>query len=908
MIPKLKQARFGRNDLTVPSKTQQPMKKLLLIAAGLMLISGLASAQTAVLYQQDFGTVNGGTSLAAVGWSQVLVPGGYSGMYTQSGAVDGVSADPLPTSTLYFGGNAGTGIFYTVNGAGSGSGGDSAFASIDPTLYTNLNISIESQWSYQGVNLSCWFAVQVGAAWYVNTNNPITTLQHSAGGTFYQSGITYNPAATNWNILTNTTVVGIGPKTGANLSGVISGIGVVVKLTGSGSWDYNNFLITSISNTVTLPPTLLAAPLSQTTYAGGGVSFAVNASGTQPLQYFWEENGVTLTNGGRFSGATNSILTISNVSAADEGTYSVIVSNSAGDFDTSTNSTATLTVNSVPLDYLYAETFPFVGALPVDYPLSVVGWASATPDSLRLYQNSGGDGEFYAYEGAAATDAFYVTTNSDAGASGLAFPSIAPAAYPAVSFSVDVAPSYQPANVTAYFAVRMSGGNWYVSSTPIPVNTGTATGAFTTYQQQFSPLAANWNTLTIGGTGATIGSAAGGNLAGNITGAGLVVAYTGSGGNFNFDNFLVITDSVAATPPTITASPLSQTVYAGAGVSFAGTATGSQPVTYYWQFNGNPLTNSATISGVNSNLLTLLNVNSNNAGQYTLIASNSAGTDSSANYLTTALTVNDLPTNLLYLETFPFVGPVAGNYPVSLVGWSSAIPDSPGRLFQNAAGDGAVFNYEGSAVTTAFYATTATDTGVSGLPIPVISIAGASDLTFAVDIAPTDLPADVTAYLAVQINGASWYVSTTNLPVDTSSASTAYTTVTQTFSPTAASWDNLTLSGTGATVGSVAGANLGGNITGAGLVFSFTSGGGNFNFDNFQITGTVVANPGSISVGTRTARTFTLNWTAGPNVQLQSATNLTPPVVWSDVPGTIGQSSATISTTNAQTFFRLISQ
>ncbi len=202
------------------------MKKPLLIAAGLIVISGLTSAQTAVLYQQDFGTVNGGTSLAAVGWSQVLVPGGYSGMYTQSGAVDGASASSLPASTLYFGGNAGSGIFYTVNGAGSGTGGDSAFTSVDPTLYTNLNISVESQWSYQGANLNCWFAIQVGGAWYVDTNNPITTAQHSAGGTFYQSSITYNPASTNWNILTNTAVVGIGPQAGANLSGAISGIGV----------------------------------------------------------------------------------------------------------------------------------------------------------------------------------------------------------------------------------------------------------------------------------------------------------------------------------------------------------------------------------------------------------------------------------------------------------------------------------------------------------------------------------------------------------------------------------------------------------------------------------------------------------------------------------------------------------
>jgi len=77
--------------------------------------------------------------------------------------------------------------------------------------------------------------------------------------------------------------VGIGPQAPVNLSGSITGIGIVDRIDGSGSWNYNNFLITSISNTVTLPPTLTAAPISQENYAGGGVSFAVNASGTALL-------------------------------------------------------------------------------------------------------------------------------------------------------------------------------------------------------------------------------------------------------------------------------------------------------------------------------------------------------------------------------------------------------------------------------------------------------------------------------------------------------------------------------------------------------------------------------------------------------------------------------------------------
>lgn len=886
------------------------MKKILFTLLSQLAIGGAALAQSTVLYQQDFGTINGGTTLASVGWSQVLPPSGFSGIYTQPGAISGTTALPLPVNTLYFGGGAGAGIFFTTNGAGSGPNGDSAFTSINPALYTNLNISVESQWSWQGGNLQFWFAVEVGGAWYVNTNQPITTAASGSGPVFYQSSITYNPAATNWNILTNTSVVDVGPPAGANLSGNITGIGIVARLSNSGSWDFNNLLITSISNTVVQPPMLVAAPISQVNYTDAGVSFNVKASGSEPLTYLWQKDGVALTNGSRISGATTATVSIKNIDDGDVGNYSVIVSNSAGYFDSATNATASLTVNSLPSDYLYAETFPFVGAAPVNYPVSVVGWSNSIPSAPdRLFQNSGGDAAFFAFQGSAVTTAYYVATNSDAGASGVKFPKITPSSYPAVSFQVDIAPSFQPANVTAYFAVQMNGSSWYVQSSPIPVDTSTATTTYSNHGLTFNALAANWKNLTLGNSGATIGSAAPANLTGDITGAGLVFNVTGGGGNFNVDNFLMVTNYFAPLPPVITASPNSQTVFAGAGVSFAGTATGNQPLTYFWQKDGNPVINGGNISGANSNVLTILNVSAATAGSYALIVSNSAGTDSSANYISTVLTVNDRPTNLLYFEAFPYVGPVPNaNYPVADVGWTTAVPANPNRLFQAGAGDGSIYNYEGAAYATAYYATTASDPGVSGLPFSPLGIAGASGLTFAVDIAPTFQPENITASIAVQINGTAWYVSATALPVDTNTATTAYTTVSQVFSPAAANWKNLTLSGTGATVGSAAGADLSGNITGAGLVFNIAAPGGNFNFDNFQVTGTAIANPGSVTIGASTATTLTLNWTASPGVSLQSATNLAPPVVWSNVPGTAGQGSAIINTTGPQMFFRLISQ
>jgi beta-galactosidase len=63
---------------------------------------------------------------------------------------------------------------------------------------------------------------------------------------------------------------------------------------------------------------------------------------------------------------------------------------------------------------------------------------------------------------------------------------------------------------------------------------------------------------------------------------------------------------------------------------------------------------------------------------------------------------------------------------------------------------------------------------------------------------------------------------------------------------------------------------------------------------------------GGIAPGAISGKSLTLNWTANANVHLQSATNLAPPVVWTDVPNTTGQGSATITTTNIHLFFRLI--
>jgi hypothetical protein len=64
-----------------------------------------------------------------------------------------------------------------------------------------------------------------------------------------------------------------------------------------------------------------------------------------------------------------------------------------------------------------------------------------------------------------------------------------------------------------------------------------------------------------------------------------------------------------------------------------------------------------------------------------------------------------------------------------------------------------------------------------------------------------------------------------------------------------------------------------------------------------------VSNLGTVSIGPISGSMATLSWPAGTNVRLQSSTNLTS---WQDVPGTLGQSSAEVSTTPSMQVFRLI--
>jgi hypothetical protein len=96
----------------------------------------------------------------------------------------------------------------------------------------------------------------------------------------------------------------------------------------------------TVTFTVLPPLTITTQPTNQTVQQGQGATFSVAADGFQPLSYQWRFNASPLT------GATINSYTVANAQPADEGSYSVVVTNSAGSI---TSSVAKLTVLPRPV-------------------------------------------------------------------------------------------------------------------------------------------------------------------------------------------------------------------------------------------------------------------------------------------------------------------------------------------------------------------------------------------------------------------------------------------------------------------------------------------------------------------------------------------------------------------------------
>ncbi len=93
-------------------------------------------------------------------------------------------------------------------------------------------------------------------------------------------------------------------------------------------------------------PAITQQPQALTINQGASASLGVTATGTAPLSYQWQFNGVNI------SGATNAAYSITNAAAAQAGNYSVMIKNSAGSI---ISSAAKVSVNATTLACLSKE-------------------------------------------------------------------------------------------------------------------------------------------------------------------------------------------------------------------------------------------------------------------------------------------------------------------------------------------------------------------------------------------------------------------------------------------------------------------------------------------------------------------------------------------------------------------------
>ena len=137
----------------------------------------------------------------------------------------------------------------------------------------------------------------------------------------------------------------------------------------------------------------------------------------------------------------------------------------------------------------------------------------------------------------------------------------------------------------------------------------------------------------------------------NNSGTNYTVIVTNTAGSVTSSNAVLTVTNI---PPAITVQPTNQTVAVGSNATFAVTATGTEPLSYQWQVNETNLVDEdGIISGSTNTILTIINAQTNNSGNYTVIVTNIAGSVTSSNAI---LTVTNILSGITVQPTNQTVG------------------------------------------------------------------------------------------------------------------------------------------------------------------------------------------------------------------------------------------------------------
>ncbi len=533
---------------------------------------------------------------------------------------------------------------WQVNATDLADGGRISGSTTSQLVITNAQTS-DSATNYLVVVSNVVGAVTSSVAVVTVTNiPPASTLQPTnqflgAGvtATFVVTAAGTAPLSYQWQVNGTNLVDGTNLVTGEVFTGSTSNVLTLANVQTNDNGSYS-VIVTNAGGSVTssnavltvqVSPVIIVQPTNQAVAAGSSVTLAVTAVGMVPLSYQWQVNGTNLVDGGGISGSTTNVLTINNAQTNNSGTYSVTVTNLAGSV---TSSNAVLTVALAPVilvqpvsqSMAVGDTATFavsaVGELPLSYQWQVNG--TNLVDGTNLITG----GVFSGSTASTLTITNVQTTNS--GFYSVVITNVAGSVTSSNAqltvTNVPVAIITQPINWTVYvgrvFALNV-------------VAIGTA------------PLSYQWqkNGTNVLDEGDILGS----------TNSLLTFSYpvTSDSGNYSVivTNITgAVTSSVAVVlvtniPPAILVQPTNQLVGAGATATFAVTATGTAPLGYQWQVNGTNLVDGTNLftggifSGSNTNILAISNVQTNDAGNYSVIVMNAGGSVASSNAVLTVV-------------------------------------------------------------------------------------------------------------------------------------------------------------------------------------------------------------------------------------------------------------------------------
>lgn len=406
----------------------------------------------------------------------------------------------------------------------------------------------------------------------------------------------------------------------------------VYTVTATNSWGSATSTSATVTVTPLQPPTVFGLPAYRTLSYGSSISLSPSVYAGNSATYQWQRNGTPI------SGATSSSYYKSGATPADNGTYTLTVTNTAG---TVTSSGVILTVNP-------AEA-PLIYSLPSVQNVEYGGYFSFYPSV------SGTTPMTYAWfkDGVAitgATSSSFYKSNLTPADSGLYTLTVTNVAGTATSDPVVV-------NVRAAIAPAIS-----VSSGTVVTPYGQTLSLYPSVYGT-SPMTYQWKRNNVVIPNATSSSyyksEANFGDAGNYT-----LTATNAAGSTTSSAINVIVDSPLA--PAIYSLPDSLTVAYGSYVGLSPSVSGTGPKTYQWFKDG-----VALIGAVNSSY-DVGPATAATSGTYTLTVTNSWGTATSNPVRVTVLpalapSIVNFPTTVTvnYGESLSISSSVAGTSPFS---------------------------------------------------------------------------------------------------------------------------------------------------------------------------------------------------------------------------------------------------